>query len=112
MLTNAFRHADSGHFGAWYAMNVLVICRVTDQRLRKKIFARLENWGVRHAKGVFECEFNPAEFAHLREWLGGLAYGGNDCVILYPLCAVCQKNRLAFGNGCLESAADTEWVIV
>lgn len=93
-------------------MKTLVICKIADPGVRKKVFARLKDRGLPLAQGVFECELGHSEFARLRKYLAAFSYGVNDRIVIYNLCAVCQKGRLSFGGACDGQDEESDWVIV
>lgn len=94
------------------AIKALVICKIEDRQLRAKVFARLKDKGVSPAQGIFECDLGPAEFERMRKYLQALPYGTRDCITVYTICAVCQKNRIIFGNEPDSLTPDEGWIII
>lgn len=91
-------------------MNTLVICRLSDSRLRKTLYEKLKNRGFSPAQGIFECDFSQVELDRLQKYFRELPYNKNDCIILYTLCASCQKKRVAFG-AVQEAGLEENWLI-
>lgn len=79
--------------------------------LRNKIYARLRNRGFSPAQGIFECDFTQSDLTHMRKFLKSSSFADNDCVILYPLCSVCQDNRQFFGAANDNVAGDEPWLV-
>lgn len=74
-------------------MNVFVACfDVTDDRARRRIGDRLEHFGTRVQKSVFEISVrSSAELDALREELQAELDDGDD-LRFYALCANCRRN--------------------
>ncbi len=66
---------------------------ISDDRQRRRVGRRLEHFGVRVQRSVFEIAVNSAgELSRLqnelREWLNE----GEDDLRFYPLCKTCRSN--------------------
>lgn len=93
-------------------MKTLVISRISHPRFRRSLRSRLQDRGLAIAPGIYECDLEPAELATLERYLEGLDYGPEDCVLLCPICASCEKKRLVFGSSYRRNDSQTPWVIL
>lgn len=91
-------------------MRVLVVCRLHDPVLRRQIHGRLENLGLPLTNGVFECDLGEKEWEALQKFLRGQEYG-EDGVVVYRLCAACQRGRREFGAW-QQTGVSGDWLII
>lgn len=93
------------------ALNTLVIFRLGNPALRKKLSARLKDRGFSPAPGIFECDFSHAELQAFREELSSLSYETGSFIIIYSICAACARQRFRFGSPDREPDTDDDWII-
>ena len=93
-------------------LDILVVCRIADSKLRSQIYAKLKNLGMPLLSGVYQCRLSDTEFEHLRQFLDSLEFDHTDCVHLFTLCLHCRHNVLRFGNCQGEQLMDDSWMII
>lgn len=88
-------------------MLVYVACfDISDDRLRRQVSRRLEHFGIRVQRSVFEVSVRTQEQLlalqnELREWIEE-----DDDLRFYPLCRACrQKSKDIFGQRVAEFPA-------
>lgn len=91
-------------------MRYIIICSLSASPARPKALALLQNYGLAIAPGVYECELAPKDWDMLGKALGALPLGAEDSVIVYALCAACEKKRHVFGVQ--PADAGGHWLII
>ncbi len=71
---------------------------ISDNRKRNKIFNLLKDYnGNPLQKSVFECMLKKESLTELSEKIVAVIDRKEDSVIIFPLCKMCNDNKLSLG---------------
>ena len=76
----------------------LVAYDISNNKRRKKLAEKLENYGVRINLSVFECTFTPAQLREIRHFVRKTINRKTDTVKIYYLSRKCYQKSLSFGR--------------
>lgn len=77
----------------------LIAYDIPSQQRRTRLANRLEDFGVRVQRSVFECELTLDLLDELRRCISSLIDVGEDNVRIYPLCRECADHIDSPGTG-------------
>ena len=72
---------------------------VADSKRRNKVAACLDGYGDRVQGSVFELRVSRTLFDRCLAEVSGLINAAEDSVVVYRLCAACEKERIYLGVG-------------
>lgn len=81
-------------------MSRFVVCYdVANNKRRYKVAACLDGYGDRVQGSVFELSVNRTLLDQCLTEVAGLINAAEDSVVVYRLCAACEKERVYWGVG-------------
>ncbi len=81
-------------------MSRFVVCYdIADNKRRYKVAACLDGYGDRVQGSVFELRVERTLLDRCLDEVSGLIDAAEDSVVVYRLCAACEKERVYWGVG-------------
>ncbi len=88
---------------------VLILYKTTDQAKRRKIAAKLKDYGIEIISGVYECRIKFHILENLKSFFESFAYEDGDFVRIYHISG---EHEIAAWGERGEERAVGEWTLI